>query len=707
MRIDEGSATANRLIREKSPYLLQHAYNPVAWYPWGKEAFDRAKAEDRPIFLSIGYSTCHWCHVMEEESFENDRIAEIMNRDFICVKVDREERPDVDSVYMAVCQAMTGQGGWPLTIIMTPECRPFFAGTYLPPVRRYGRMGLEELLASVAKQWKGERQQLVGSAEQIQGFLRQQAEQVVDGEPGTGLVIQGYRQLERSFDEDYGGFGGAPKFPTPHHFLFLMDYGVRNEVREAVYMVEKSLVQMYRGGIFDHIGGGFSRYSTDEKWLVPHFEKMLYDNALLALAYVEAYGVTGNALYADVAGDILGYVERELTDADGGFYCGQDADSDGVEGKYYVFTPEEVREVLGDLEGEKFCREYGITRKGNFEGKSIPNLLGDEWERGAERKTKFETSGKKQVPGGHESMLKMQKLYEYRLSRTHLHKDDKILVSWNGWMITAFAKAGAVLNEDRYVEKAVQAEAFIHSRLLRDGRLMVRYRDGESAGEGKLDDYACYAQALLELYEVTFETGYLSRACEIAWTMVQQFFDEKHGGFYLYAEDGEALIVRTKETYDGAMPSGNSVAALVLERLARITGEKRWSEVLEKQMRFLAGAMEGYPAGHSYALLAMMNVLYPTKELVCVCPKESMCFDEHSTGTGTSLFRRLRNLAETVHGLVVVVKTPENEAELGKLAPYTGDYPVPKAGAQFYLCSGEQCMPPVTDLEQVIKKWNA
>lgn len=564
------TAGANRLIGEKSPYLLQHAYNPVSWYPWGKEAFDRAKAEDRPIFLSIGYSTCHWCHVMEEESFENERIAAIMNREFICVKVDREERPDVDSVYMAVCQAMTGQGGWPLTIIMTPECRPFFAGTYLPPVRRYGRMGLEELLTSVAEQWKEKRQQLVGSAEQIQGFLRQQAEQVVAGEPGTGLVTQGYRQLERSFDEEHGGFGGAPKFPTPHHFLFLMDYGVRREVREAVYMVERSLVQMYRGGIFDHIGGGFSRYSTDEKWLVPHFEKMLYDNALLTMAYVEAFGVTGNTLYADVAGKILGYVERELTDADGGFYCGQDADSDGVEGKYYVFTPEEIRAVLGETDGETFCREYGITRKGNFEGKNIPNLLGDEWEKGA---------------GVSEGAI--QKLYDYRLHRTRLHKDDKILVSWNGWMITACAKAGAVLDEDRYVEMAVRAEALIHRKLLKDGRLMVRYRDGDSAGEGKLDDYACYSQALLELYEVTFETEYLNRACEIAWTMVQQFFDEKHGGFYVYAEDGEALIVRTKETYDGAMPSGNSVAALVLERLARITGEKRWSKALEKHMRFL------------------------------------------------------------------------------------------------------------------------
>lgn len=666
----------NRLIGEKSPYLLQHAYNPVEWYPWGRESFEKAEREDKPIFLSIGYSTCHWCHVMEEESFENDEIAGILNREFVCVKVDREERPDVDSVYMSVCQAMTGQGGWPLTIIMTPECRPFFAGTYLPPVRRYGRMGLAELLNSVAKQWKENRQQLLGSAEQIQAFLRQQAEMDVEGEVSKALVSQGYQQLERSFDEIHGGFGGAPKFPTPHHLLFLMDYGVRRDVPEAFYMVERTLVQMYRGGIFDHVGGGFSRYSTDERWLVPHFEKMLYDNALLTLAYAKAYGITGKKLYADVAGRILGYVKAELTDEGGGFYCGQDADSDGVEGKYYVFTPEEIRAVLGNADGEHFLARYGMTGSGNFEGKWIPNLL--------------------DYQGELEEMQpeKDRRLYEYRLARARLHKDDKILVSWNGWMITACGRAGAVLEEDAYVEMAVRAEAFLREKLVKDGRLMVRYRDGEAAGEGKLDDYACYCQALVELYEVTYETDYLRRARELADVMVEQFFDEERGGFYLYAKDGEALIVRTKETYDGAMPSGNSVAALVLEQLGRITGEMRWAETLDKQLRFLAGAMEGYPAGQSYGLLAMMNVLYPTKELVCVLADEE--WERRK--------REIRRLAATAPGLAVVVKTKGNEKKLGSVAPYTKDYPVPERGGEYYLCSGGQCMRPVRELEMLMRK---
>lgn len=682
---------ANRLIGEKSPYLLQHAYNPVEWFPWGKEAFGKAGAEDKPIFLSIGYSTCHWCHVMEEESFEHDGIAGILNRDFVCVKVDREERPDVDSVYMAVCQALSGQGGWPLTIIMTPECSPFFAGTYLPPKRRYGRMGLEELLTSVAKQWREKRQQLVGGAEQILGFLKQQADLEVAGEPSLGLVAQGYGQFEDSFDEVYGGFGGAPKFPTPHNLLFLLEYGARKQVREACYMVERTLVQMYRGGLFDHIGGGFSRYSTDERWLVPHFEKMLYDNGLLTLAYVEAYQATGNELYGDVARAVLGYVERELTDGEGGFYCGQDADSDGVEGKYYVFTPEEVRAVLGNDGGERFCRRFDITDKGNFEGKNIPNLLKEGSGKGENAEDNREAGWRKQSGEWDESF---RKLYEYRLSRTRLHKDDKILVSWNGWMISACAKAGAVLEDERYVEMAVRAEAFIRGKLWKDGGLMVRYRDGEAAGEGKLDDYACYCQALVELYEVTFETDYLRRACEIAGAMTEQFFDDRRGGFYLYGKDGETLIVRTKETYDGAMPSGNSVAAAVLEKLSRLTGNPRWSEVLDKQMRFLAGAMDGYPAGHSYGLLAMMNVLYPTKELVCVLSNDAW---EKQRG-------EIRKLAANGHGMAVVVKTAGNGAELRELAPYTAGYPVPEYGARFYLCTGQQCMPPVPELGQLRDK---
>ena len=550
---------------------------------------------------------------MEQESFENNTIAELLNREYICVKVDREERPDVDAVYMSVCQAMNGQGGWPLTIIMTPACRPFFSGTYLPPKARYGRVGMEELLTAVAGQWKTNRGKLLDSAGRIEAYLKEQERATVSAEPGMDLVHQAFRQFAGNFDKKNGGFGGAPKFPTPHNLMFLMEYGTREKKREALTMAETTLVQMYRGGIFDHIGGGFSRYSTDERWLVPHFEKMLYDNALLALAYVEAFGLTGRELYGGVARKILAYVGAELTDAQGGFYCGQDADSDGVEGKYYVFTPKEICRVLGENAGLAFCDRYGITEHGNFEGKSIPNLLGNE----AYEEDVNAGYTKAEQAENELTIADLQKLYEYRLQRTRLHKDDKILVSWNGWMICACAKAGAVLGETEYVDLAVRAEAFIRKNLARNGRLMVRYRDGDAAGEGKLDDYACYILALLELYRVTFQEEYLARASAWAETMIEQFFDWERGGFYLTAKDGERLIVRTKETYDGAMPSGNSAAARGLQQLAQITGESKWQEILDQQLHYLAGAMEGYPSGHSYALLTMMNVLYPSKELVC------------------------------------------------------------------------------------------
>lgn len=621
---------------------------------------------------------------MERESFENPVIAELLNRDYVCVKVDREERPDVDSVYMSVCQAMNGQGGWPLTVIMTPDCRPFFSGTYFPPRARYGRMGLEELLTAVAGRWKENREELSGSAERIEAFLKEQEQTARPGEPGLDVVHRAYRQFARSFDAENGGFGGAPKFPTPHNLMFLMEYSVREKSRDALAMAERTLVQMYRGGIFDHIGGGFSRYSTDEKWLVPHFEKMLYDNALLVMAYVEAYAMTGRKLYGCVAEKTLEYVERELTDEQGGFYCGQDADSDGVEGKYYVFTREEIRKVLGKKAGEAFCSRYGIIVNGNFEGKSIPNLLENEDYQSICEEWRGRTNG--------------VRLYEYRFGRTSLHKDDKILVSWNGLMICACAKAGAALREKRYVEMAVRAETFIRKHLVRDGRLLVRYRDGDAAGEGKLDDYACYILALLELYSVTFRTDYLSRAAAWAEAMLDQFFDWENGGCYLYAKDGEQLIVRTKETYDGAMPSGNSVAAAALHQLAQITGETKWQEALNKQLRFLAGAMEEYPSGNSFALLTMMNALYPTKELICTLSNGL------EPEKREKLFAQLVCLAETPPGLTVVVKTEENEGELKRLAPYTGDYPVPEDGARFYLCAGSKCMPPVSEISALLAK---
>lgn len=631
---------------------------------------------------------------MERESFENEAIAGLLNRDYICIKVDREERPDVDSVYMSVCQIMNGQGGWPLTVLMTPDCRPFFSGTYFPPKARYGRMGLEELLSAAAKQWKKKRERLLDSAEQIESYLKEQEQSILSAEPEINMAHRAFSQLAEGFDKEYGGFGAAPKFPTPHNLLFLMEYGIRERNQEALAMAEKTLVQMYRGGIFDHIGGGFSRYSTDALWLVPHFEKMLYDNALLVIAYARAYGLTGRKMYEAVIRKTLGYVEKELTDAEGGFYCGQDADSEGVEGRYYVFTPEEIEKVLGKTAGEIFCRRFGITEHGNFEGKSIPNLLGNE---------DYEAICEGSCRGNRNDLCRgvtedCKKLHEYRLGRTRLHKDDKILVSWNGWMICACAMAGAVLGRKEYVDMAVRAEAFIAKYLVKDGKLLVRCREGDAAGEGKLDDYACYILALLELYRVTFRMDYLNRAAVWAEIMLAQFFDKENGGFYPYAEDGEQLIVRMKETYDGAMPSGNSAAARVLQQLAQITGEVKWQEALEKQLHYLAGAMKGYSSGHSYALLTMMNVLYPAKELVCVI---SAGYKEDER---KGLLARLGYLAETLSGLSIIVKTQENAQELEKLAPYTKDYPAPEEGAQFYLCKDGNCMPPVSELALLLEK---
>lgn len=634
---------------------------------------------------------------MEQESFENETIAELLNREYVCVKVDREERPDVDSVYMSVCQIMNGQGGWPLTIIMTPGCKPFFSGTYLPPKARYGRAGLEELLQAAAKQWKENREKLLEHAGQIETYLRDQEQMTAAAEPSMSAVHQAFRLFADNFDQKNGGFGGAPKFPAPHNLMFLMEYGIREKNPLAVSMAETTLIQMYRGGIFDHIGGGFSRYSTDEHWLVPHFEKMLYDNALLVMAYMQAFGLTGRKLYAEVAIKVLSYVETELTDPQGGFYCGQDADSDGVEGKYYVFTPDEIRNILGKDAGETFCRRYGITVRGNFEGSSIPNLLdNNDFERITDQQ--FECKEKNSTFSGDITKEDINKLYNYRIRRTRLHKDDKILVSWNGWMICACVKAGAILKEKRYVDMAIRAESFIQKNLLKDGRLQVRYRDGDAAGEGKLDDYACYILALLELYKGTFRTSYLSRATLLADTMLQQFFDWERGGFYLYAKDAEQLLVRNKENYDGAMPSGNSVAARVLQTLSQITGDIKWQEVLEKQIYYLAGAVDRYPSGHSYTLLAMMDILYPTKELICTLPNGC-------DGTKQKkLLEQLSCLSEKVPNLTIIVKSEADANELGKIAPYTRDYPIPNGETLFYLCSGNNCMPPVTDLELLLNE---
>ena len=668
---------SNRLKNEKSPYLLQHGDNPVDWYPWGDEAFKKAADENKPVFLSIGYSTCHWCHVMAHESFEDEKVAELLNKNFISIKVDREERPDIDAVYMSVCQALTGAGGWPLTIIMTPEQKPFFAGTYFPKGSRYGQPGLTDILRQVAALWQTRRKELEDNAEMIiDAIVRNGREESgISGTPDKTILAEAYTMFQEQFDRKWGGFGTAPKFPTPHHLLFLMRYAEVEKAPEALKMVEITLEAMARGGIHDHIGGGFSRYSTDKQWLVPHFEKMLYDNALLLWTYAEAYRITRKELYGAVARDIADYMLREL--ADGGFYCGQDADSDGVEGKYYVFTPEEVKAVLGDEDGEEFCYYYHITDRGNFEGKSIPNTIGNP----ATDISDLER---------HEIWKKQ--LYDYRLERTRLHKDDKILLSWNAWAIIALVRAGDILGEPSCLEAAVRTKNFIEEKMI-DGnhRLYLRFRDGEAANAGQLDDYAVYALALLELYQATFEIEYLSLAVLRAKQMRELFEDREKGGYYMTAFDGETLISRPKETYDGAIPSGNSVAVMVLQKLALLTAERTWQEAAERQMRFCAGEIQRYPVGYSFALMGLTMAFYPHRELVCVVkeriPEE---LKQYVSQYGAD-------------DISVLVKTEKNEEELLKYAPFTAEYPVPETEPAYYLCENGTCKMRVTS--EVVKTW--
>ena len=661
----------NHLQNEKSPYLLQHAGNPVDWYPWGREVFQKAASEDKPVFLSIGYSTCHWCHVMAHESFEDAEVAELLNRDFVSVKVDREERPDVDAVYMSVCQALTGSGGWPLTVIMSPGQKPFFAGTYFPKSRRYGQPGLIDILTQTARLWKQDRNQLLQAGEQIAAALRQEQPSNAK-EPGKGLIRQGYRLLRRQFDTEWGGFGSAPKFPTPHNLLFLMRYAELEKEPEALAMAEDTMEAMARGGIHDQFGGGFSRYSTDRMWLAPHFEKMLYDNALLLMAYGRAYQIIGREMYADTARRTADYILRELTDEKGGFFCGQDADSDGVEGKYYVFTPREIHEALGEEDGRKICRLYGITESGNFEGKSIPNRIGQA------------------QPPLRRDDARLQTLRAYRLGRTDLHKDDKILLSWNAWAIIALAQAGRILSDERYSGAALRAARFIEDNMT-DGqnRLYLRWRDGEAAHAGQLDDYAVYALALTELYRLTFDPMYLKMAMERARQMVTLFEDREHGGYFITAIDAEQLIARPKETYDGAVPSGNSAAAAVLQRLASLTGEAIWQEAADRQFRFLAGETGRYPAGYSFALTAMAGALYPRRELVCAV----------SSGIPEELNEFLRT--HPADGLSILVKTAETAGALAECAPFTKAYPIPQSGAAWYLCENGACQAPVPDFSRL------
>lgn len=675
---------ANRLAKEKSPYLLQHAYNPVDWFPWSDEAFTKARAQDKPIFLSIGYSTCHWCHVMERESFEDEEVAKALNDSFVAIKVDREERPDIDHIYMNVCQALTGSGGWPLTIIMTPDKKPFFAGTYFPKRARMGYPGIIEILEKTMESWRTQKDSLLEASENILKHIKSDYRDDSAGELNLETAGKAFKGFKSAFDSEYGGFGRAPKFPTPHNLQFLLRYWKITNDAEALSMVEKTLVSMYRGGIYDHVGYGFSRYSTDRKWLVPHFEKMLYDNAELAIAYLEAYQATGKEQYSEVARQIFEYVLRDMTSPEGGFYSAEDADSEGVEGKFYVWSPREITEILGEDEAVEFSGYYGINDKSNFEGKSIPNLLHNAAAFEAIKKNPLEDYRKK--------------VHQIREKRVHPYKDDKILTSWNGLMIAAFAMGARVRGNKEYAAAAEKAVAFIRSKLIRnDGRLLARYREGEAAYPGYLDDYAFLIWGLIELYEATFKAEYLKLALDLNRDMLKYFYDKDNGGFYLYGSDSEELIVRPKDVYDSATPSGNSVAAMNFLRLGRLTGDPELEDKAYKQLKAFGGMIEGHPMGYTHMLMALLFINSKASEIVIVGNRE----DQNA--------RRMLELVNRSFQpfTVVVFKDAEGVAAgITSIAAYTEDQIMIDDKATAYVCENFACRAPVTDIAQLEQMFN-
>jgi uncharacterized protein len=675
----------NRLLHEKSPYLLQHANNPVDWYPWGEEAFRKAQAEEKPIFLSIGYATCHWCHVMAHESFEDQEVAQLLNRFFVPVKVDREERPDVDQIYMAACQALTGRGGWPLSIFMTPRGKPFFAGTYFPKRGRLGMSGFMELLTQISTLWEKDQARVLKAGDEVTQGLQSRLDSVSPGPPLTRETLElAYQQFSRTYDSRWGGFGKAPKFPTPHHLTFLLRWQRRSGDPQARLMVEKTLRAMRYGGMFDQIGLGFHRYSVDEKWLVPHFEKMLYDQALLAMAYSEAFQVFKDPFYAQVAREIFTYALRDMTSDQGGFFSAEDADSEGREGLFYVWRPEEISEHLGADRGRLFCSFYGITAQGNFEdGWSIPHSSWSLEEFSAREKMN---------PGELEAALKEAReiLFQVREKRIHPLKDDKILTAWNGLMIAALAKGAQALGEESYARAAQKAADFILKEMRTPaGGLYRRYRKGAVAYPGYLDDYAFFIWGLIELYEATFEVRYLRKALNLNRILMDLFWDEGQGGFYFTARDSEGLIGREKDLYDGASPSGNSVAALNLLRLARLSGDTSLEEKADRQIRAFSKTVGTYPMAYTQFLQAADFLLGPSQEIIIAGNRGDEAFQEM-----IGLIHRT-----FLPNKVLLWRPPQEDAALLELAPFLKDMPLTGKGPSVLLCEQYTCKTPITDLD--------
>jgi len=605
--MDAPKKHTNRLIGETSPYLLQHAHNPVDWYAWGEEAFEKAKAENKAVLVSIGYSACHWCHVMEHESFEDEATAKIQNEHFINIKVDMEERPDVDQIYMNFVQLTTGRGGWPMNVFLTPDKRPFFGGTYFPPSPRYGMPSWRQILLSISEAYRDRRDELENSADEIVDELRRLSiAQAAPESLSNDLLDHAFQSLTRTFDAVNGGFGGAPKFPPAMSLEFLLRFHHRTGDEHALQIVTHTLDKMAGGGIYDQLGGGFHRYAVDATWLVPHFEKMLYDNAQLARVYLHAYQVTGNELYKRITVETLDYIDREMLDASGGFYSTQDADSEGEEGKFFVWTPDEIAEVLGG-DAVEFNRHYDVTAGGNFEGKNILNIKNP--------------AALPTCPDSDRFGDSRRKLFDRRETRIKPGRDEKVLTAWNGLMMAAFADAAGALDSVEYLEIAKKNATFILSELERDGRLLRTWKNGQAKLNGYLEDHANVADGLLELYRVSGDIEYLAGARQLADRMIAEFWDEESGGFFFTSNDHEELVVRNKDFYDNATPSGNSVAADVMLRLAKLTGDDRYERFAVTVLRLVASQIRRHPQGFGRALSALEFHLGATREVAIIGPR--------------------------------------------------------------------------------------
>ncbi len=698
---------ANRLIGEKSPYLLQHAYNPVDWYPWGEEAFKKAREENKPIFLSVGYSTCHWCHVMERESFSNQEIAAILNKNFIAVKVDREERPDVDRIYMTFVQATTGSGGWPMSVWLTPDLKPFFGGTYFPPDDRYGRAGFKSLLLKIVELWQKERSQILASADKVTEALKHYAGAQAVASPALEqrLLERAYQQIKANYDARHGGFGGAPKFPRPVVLTLLFRYYARTGEKPARDMALHTLRAMAMGGVRDHLGGGFHRYSVDGQWRTPHFEKMLYDQAQLASSYLEAYQITKEKFYADTVREILEYLLRDMAHEEGGFYSAEDADSfvehgkpEHAEGAFYVWTRQQVREVLGAETAEVFSYHFGIEEKGNalsdpqgeLTGKNILYIA-----RSLDETAKKFNKSAAEVAGIIEAAKK--KLFAARAARPRPHLDDKIITAWNGLAISAFARAYQVLGEERYLAAAERAAAFVSSRLYSPSstKLSRHYRNGAAEVEGFLDDYAFFVQGLLDLYEAGFDIKWLSLAIALTETQNRLFWDAANGGYFNTSGRDGSILFRMKDDFDGAEPAANSVALLNLGRLAEMTDNKQWREMAEKGLRLFAGRLQQGPEAMPLMLAALDFHLDKPKQIIIAGKRGA-------PDTGAML----RALHEQFipNKIILLADGGAGQELLARYLPFIRGISTINGKAAAYICENYTCKLPTTEIAEMSRQ---